>query len=753
MKKSLKSRFKVKKMFSSLLLSYGTLLAVPFLVVFILLAFLGNSTEKYYKETVKSSLAEGRNQFEKRLEIMATGAFSVLNDSELNWVYYLDGLNPGDTRISTLVRCNEMLKQTFADSDKYYNYSVVLKNGFSFRKQGMTTGKEFFYNNYRRYEAMSYEVWLEQSFGAGEWQLFPMQKIKTEDTVEEALTFSYPIRSGFTRKGDAEAVVQFLLTRVDVEKMFSNLTQMQGMVSIFSADGTGLAEIFTKGMEEDSVTAGELDWEELPEIGSCEIIKKDGRERMVACQQSEDGKLIFAVSLPSEIGMMNFAQTRGIAFVLLLISFLFEITLGCRFAYKYSMPIRNLVENMQRMFAMEADGQGVSQEAASEYDYLEKGVNALLDNHRVMKGILQENFLTLLLGGEFHSEQEILEESEHAGVDLTAATNYCVVLLVKKEREKVLRMLEEIKGEVIVGWHILTEERIAVLAACESIPEGEQMLEGSALLQREIRERNLTGIYMGIGSAYTEKQEIPYSFSQACYCADKAEREQKEGCVEYSKELLKLNMPWYPAEAEEKLVNSVRGGNSDTVNTVFERIREENLEKVHLSRVIEKMVVSNITATLIGLYNSLAENDNITELIEEIEKAETLEAALPVLKNRFVELSERMDVLRSRKNETYYLRLKEYIENNYTDAQLGVGMAAAAFGLSESYFSLFFKETMGKTFGSYLEGVRLEKAKRLIAQGNFDLEKISEMVGYSSSATFRRAFKRAYGVAPSAWKE
>lgn len=84
--------------------------------------------------------------------------------------------------------------------------------------------------------------------------------------------------------------------------------------------------------------------------------------------------------------MMNFAQTRGIAFVLLLISFLFEIALGCRFAYKYSMPIRNLVENMQRMFATEADGQGVSQEAASEYDYLEKRVNALLDNHRDNEG-------------------------------------------------------------------------------------------------------------------------------------------------------------------------------------------------------------------------------------------------------------------------------------------------------------------------------------------------------------------------------
>ena len=198
---------------------------------------------------------------------------------------------------------------------------------------------------------------------------------------------------------------------------------------------------------------------------------------------------------------------------------------------------------------------------------------------------------------------------------------------------------------------------------------------------------------------------------------------------------------------------SVRAGNVQTVNMIFDRIREENLEKVHLSRTIGKMVASDITATLLGLYNSIAENDNIQELIEKIEKQETLEAALPVLKKQFLDLSEKMEALRNRKSEAYFLRLKEYIESNYANTQLGIGMAATAFGLSESYFSLFFKETMGKTFGSYLEGVRLEKAKRLIAQGNFDLEKISEMVGYSSSATFRRAFKRAYGVAPSAWKE
>lgn len=53
---------------------------------------------------------------------------------------------------------------------------------------------------------------------------------------------------------------------------------------------------------------------------------------------------------------------------------------------------------MQRMFATEADGQGVSQEAASEYDYLEKGVNALLDNHRGNEGDFTGKFPDVAFG-------------------------------------------------------------------------------------------------------------------------------------------------------------------------------------------------------------------------------------------------------------------------------------------------------------------------------------------------------------------
>lgn len=137
-------RFHVKRIYSTLLLSYGALLAAPFIAVFLLLSFWKNSTENYYSEIMKNDLTEGRMAFEKQLDIMCAGAFSVSNDSDLKWVYFLDGLKDGDNNIAALIRCNDMLRQTFADSEHYQNYSVIMKNELIFRKRGMVVGDKFF---------------------------------------------------------------------------------------------------------------------------------------------------------------------------------------------------------------------------------------------------------------------------------------------------------------------------------------------------------------------------------------------------------------------------------------------------------------------------------------------------------------------------------------------------------------------------------------------------------------------------------
>lgn len=61
-----------------------------------------------------------------------------------------------------------------------------------------------------------------------------------------------------------------------------------------------------------------------------------------------------------------------------------------------------------------------------------------------------------------------------------------------------------------------------------------------------------------------------------------------------------------------------------------------------------------------------------------------------------------------------------------------------------------FKENMNINFSVYLEDLRLNEAARLIKEGNSNLTEVSFEVGYNNPTSFRRAFKKKFGVTPSA---
>ena len=68
--------------------------------------------------------------------------------------------------------------------------------------------------------------------------------------------------------------------------------------------------------------------------------------------------------------------------------------------------------------------------------------------------------------------------------------------------------------------------------------------------------------------------------------------------------------------------------------------------------------------------------------------------------------------------------------------------------LSEGYLSGVFKEQAGVNFGDFLEQVRINKACELLLDKSLTVNQVSEMVGYNSVQSFRRAFKRVRGMSP-----
>ncbi|MEN8179571.1 MAG: AraC family transcriptional regulator [Pseudomonadota bacterium] len=72
--------------------------------------------------------------------------------------------------------------------------------------------------------------------------------------------------------------------------------------------------------------------------------------------------------------------------------------------------------------------------------------------------------------------------------------------------------------------------------------------------------------------------------------------------------------------------------------------------------------------------------------------------------------------------------------------------------MSPSRFAARFSESIGDSPMSYITKWRMSLACRALADGDRNVDKVAEKVGYENPAAFSRAFKKHVGVSPAAWK-
>ncbi|MEG0325174.1 MAG: helix-turn-helix transcriptional regulator [Cellulosilyticaceae bacterium] len=108
-------------------------------------------------------------------------------------------------------------------------------------------------------------------------------------------------------------------------------------------------------------------------------------------------------------------------------------------------------------------------------------------------------------------------------------------------------------------------------------------------------------------------------------------------------------------------------------------------------------------------------------------------------------------------HSTVKLQLKydilNYVNLQYTDPALTSSRIAGYFGLSESHFQKYFKESTQNTFSSYLDEVRLENALKLLVNSDMYVKDIVTTVGYVDVNNFIRKFKKIHNVPPQKYRE
>lgn len=96
-------------------------------------------------------------------------------------------------------------------------------------------------------------------------------------------------------------------------------------------------------------------------------------------------------------------------------------------------------------------------------------------------------------------------------------------------------------------------------------------------------------------------------------------------------------------------------------------------------------------------------------------------------------------------------RVLAYVQDNLT-GDLSVAAAARQAHMSESYFSRLFKSEMGQGFVEYVNGVRIDKARELLAGSDLRIGEIAARVGMDNPNYFSILFKKLTGMPPNEYR-
>ena len=104
------------------------------------------------------------------------------------------------------------------------------------------------------------------------------------------------------------------------------------------------------------------------------------------------------------------------------------------------------------------------------------------------------------------------------------------------------------------------------------------------------------------------------------------------------------------------------------------------------------------------------------------------------------------------KSDSRFAELHAWIADNLT-LELSIATLAAQAGMSERSFVRHYRTETGQTPARAVELIRVENARRQLADSTTSIKRIAMQCGFGCEETLRRSFLRALSVTPQAYRE
>jgi two-component system response regulator YesN len=760
---------KLSRVFRRFLISYIIILIIPSLAGFLSYHTSIAVTQSLSIDNIVTQLQNSQEIMERRIAEVQGFTIQMALNQDLNFLIN-ESAKDGKPNIYGIWNMTKELaafnKTNFFLNDFYIylkNYNVIITPGSAYIRP----------NNYyesSHYQNLSFDQWKQTILGkVHSAEIMPLSPFVNDGTQTSVVTYlqSLPLEA---INSSPPAVIAVVIDKKTISDLMSGLEERYGGWSHIS-DAQGHT-IFIQGTSEAEAAnmAGD------PRFDQHKVSQFYDNNLVITIRSKTNG-WVYSAGIPQNVLMENANKIKQITWLFTGSALLLGLLVGFLLSYRNSAPIIRLVGVMKEQFGKD-DAIG-----RNEYDFLYGNISDIITNNKRLETelnrqlpLVRDAFLKRLIAGEFQSREETAAAAAQAGIELDLNTGYAGILQINgySGMDSVEILNELYAARLILKQALLDCERNVLLTDMGSdriVVIFDSETEKAALeIEREeisscidqiaryvFAEYKITTT-TALGDAFLSPMEVSHSFEQARQTLEYAVHVNEKGILWFRETRMEGATYYYPLDLELRLISTIRAGDIEEAKPILGLILAQNTETRELSIEMKHQLIGELKGTFLKLLDQkvFLESDIFEDVKNRILGIQT-SGPIELIRREINGIMEKLcEWIAVKKNDTHakiVMQINEYIAEAYGDSQLNLYRIAEKIERPEKYISLLFKEVTGTNLSDHLEKIRVEHAVVLLKGNELTIDEIAVRVGYNSSHSFRRAFKRVTGVSPSLYRQ
>lgn len=216
------------------------------------------------------------------------------------------------------------------------------------------------------------------------------------------------------------------------------------------------------------------------------------------------------------------------------------------------------------------------------------------------------------------------------------------------------------------------------------------------------------------------------------------------------------SVPKYSADVEVQIISALRKSDKEQLKKAFEKFLYVLPESEHFIRIYLRRLAVRIEFAMEeswGLTEGLQQSfHNFYETVDSV----AITKMVNILYQLFIRIIEWKSTAPKQVSDRYFQEYIPvaiaYIQEHLQKEDLSITEVSEHVYLNPVYFGRLFKNEVKMSFKRYVQNVRMEKAKELLAEQEYHISEICDKVGIPNPSYFSQVFKQYTGMLPSEYK-